>query len=86
MKERCNKENMKYNIECRKKSRTKDLYHGDTSYCAYTRGKENLETYNNSDTTSALHNHYMNEQQGNRVEPCMNITGTFHREPTLRHK
>ena len=47
---------------------------------AYTQGKE----YNNRDPKSALHNHCLNEHQGNRVGFRMNITGTFHRDPTLR--
>ena len=80
----CNKENIKYSIECTENCRKKDIYHGETSYSAYTRGKEHLEKYNNRDSTSALHNHCINEHQGNRVKFQMNVTGTFHRDPTLR--
>ena len=67
-----------------RKLQKKDIYHRETSYSAYTRGREHLEKYNNRDSTSALHNHCINEHQGNRVKFQMNVTGTFHRDPTLR--
>ena len=83
-KEICNKENIKYTISCTENCKKKDIYRGESSYSAYTRGKEHLENYNNRSTTSALHNHCVNEHQGNRVQFRMDITGTFHRDPTLR--
>ena len=83
-KEICNKENIKYRISCTENCRRKDIYPGETSYSAYTRGKEHLEKYNRRDPNSILHNHCENEHQGRRVKFRMDITGTFHQDPTLR--
>ena len=80
----CNKENVKYTITCTENCGRKDVYRGETSYSAYTRGKEQLEMYHNRNPSSALHNHCENEHQGNRVQFRMDITGTFHRDSTLR--
>ena len=83
-KEICNKENIKYRISCTENCRRKDIYPGETSYSAYTRGKEHLEKYNRRDPNSILHNHCENEHEGRRVKFRMDITGTFHQDSTLR--
>lgn len=80
----CNKENINYRISCTENCKKKDIYEGETSYSAYTRGQEHLERYNKRDPKSALFNHCINEHQGHMVRFRMDITGTFHRDATLR--
>lgn len=80
----CNRENIKYRISCSENCRKKDIYQGETSYSAYTRGREHLGALNSKDPKSALHNHCQNEHEGNLVQFRMDITGTFHRDSTLR--
>ena len=80
----CNKENIKYTITCTENCGRKDVYRGETSYSAYTRGKEHLDNYYKRNADSPLHNHCENEHQENRVQFKMDITGTFHRDSTLR--
>ena len=55
---------------------------GETSYSAYTRGKEHLDNYYKRNADSPLHNHCENEHQENRVQFKMDITDTFHRDST----
>ena len=39
----CDKENIKYKISCTENCGRKDIYQGETSYSAYTRGQEHLK-------------------------------------------
>ena len=80
----CNKENVTYKITCAENCGRKDVYQGETSYSGYTRGKEHLEKLRNRDPKSALFNHCQIEHNGNPVQFRMDITGTFHRDSTLR--
>ena len=66
--------------ECGKK----DIYQGETSYSAYTRGQEHIDKFNRRDPDSILHKHCQNEHQGNIVRFRMDITGLFHQDSTLR--
>ena len=80
----CNRENIKYRISCTENCGRKDIYQGETAYSAYTRGQEHLKKLNNKDPKSALYNHCQTEHQGNLVQFRMDITGTYHRDSTLR--
>ena len=83
-KRNCNKQNIKYTISCMEECGKKDIYQGETSYSAYTRGQEHIGKFNRRDSNSMLHNHCQNEHHGNIVRFRMDITGTFHQDPTLR--
>ncbi len=80
----CNKQNVKYKISCVENCKKKDIYHGETSYSAFTRGREHLEKLDRRDPKSMLYNHCQNEHEGNIVQFKMDITGTFHHDATLR--
>lgn len=80
----CNKENIKYKITCTENCGKKDIYHGETSYNAYTRGEEHMKKFENRDHNSILYKHCQNEHQGRIVKFQMNVTGYFHRDATLR--
>ena len=80
----CNKGNINYRITCEEKCRKRDIYQGETSYSAFTRGREHLQKFERRDPKSMLYNHCQNEHQGNIVKFKMDITGTFHRDATLR--
>ncbi len=80
----CNKENVNYKISCKEECGKQDIYKGETSYSAYTRGLEHLKKFENRDPKSAMHNHCEIHHQGRRVEFKMDITGTFHRDSTAR--
>ena len=83
-KQNCNKGNITYKISCKEECKTNDLYQGETSYSAYTRGREHIQKFEKRDPKSMLYNHCQNEHQGNIVEFKMDITGTFHRDSALR--
>ena len=80
----CNKENISYKIKCTEECRKRDIYHGETSYSAYTRGKEHLERYDKKDPSSILESHCQKEHQGNKVEFQMDILAKYHQDATLR--
>ena len=80
----CNKQNIRYRISCVEKCQKKDIYNGETSYSAFTRGKEHLAKLENRDPKSMLYIHCQNEHEGNIVGFKMDITGTFHHDATLR--
>ena len=80
----CDKENITYKISCTENCGKRDIYQGETSYSSYTRGKEHLEKLQNRDPKSALFNHCQVEHDGNPVQFRMDITGSFHRDSTLR--
>ena len=79
----CNKQNIKYRISCVENCKKKDIYHGETSYSAFTRGKEHLVNLENRDPSSMLYIHCQNEHGGNIVRFQMDITGMFHHDATL---
>ena len=79
-----NKGNITYKISCKEGCKTNDLYQGETSYSAYTRGREHIQKFEKRDPKSMLYNHCQNEHRGNIVEFKMDITGTFHRDSALR--
>ena len=80
----CDKENINYKITCKEECGVKDIYKGESSYCAYTRGLEHLTKFDHQDKDSILHKHCQIHHQGRRVEFRMDIIGTFHRDPTGR--
>ena len=80
----CNKENVMYRIRCVEECRKKDVYKGETSYSAYSRGQEHLEKYEKRKDNSMLWNHCQNEHDGRPVKFQMDIIGTYHRDATLR--
>ena len=73
-----------YRIRCIKECRKKDVYKGETSYSAYSRGQEHLEKYEKRKDNSMLWNHCQNEHDGRLVKFQMDIIGTYHRDATLR--
>ena len=80
----CSRENISYQIKCTEECRTKDLYSGETSYNAYSRGGEHLKKYENNDPKSMLIEHCNVAHEGRRVKFQMNVTGSFHRDATKR--
>ena len=80
----CSKDNVNYLISCTEECRQKDLYHGESSYNAYTRGSEHLQKYNKSSNDSMLLNHCNTVHDGRRVNFRMDVTRTFHNDPTKR--
>ena len=80
----CSKENITYKIKCAEECKKNDIYKGETSYSAYTRGQEHLAKYNKKDPNSILESHCQKEHQGNKVKFQMDIVGTFHQDATLR--
>ena len=83
-KKTCNKENVTYRIQCTQNCKKRDVYKGETSYSAYTRGQEHLEKYQKQDPKSVLQNHAQSEHQANQVQFRMDVLGTYHRDATLR--
>ena len=80
----CNKENIVYQISCKENCNNHDVYKGETSYSAFTRGLEHLTKYESRDTNSMLHNHCETYHNGRRVKFKMDILKTFHKDPTSR--
>ena len=80
----CDKENVTYRIQCKEDCKKRDIYKGETSYSAYTRGLEHIKKYQENDPNSMLQNHSQSVHQGNRIEFQMDILGTYHRDATLR--
>ena len=80
----CNKGNINYRISCAEGCEKKDVYEGETSYSAYTRGLEHLKKLEKKHPKSMLYNHCQTQHQGNIVQFKMDITGTFHKDSTLR--
>ena len=80
----CNKENVTYNISCLENCKKKDIYRGETSYSAYTRGQEHLRKYEKNDPDSMLWNHCLEQHNGRRVKFKMNISGTYHKDAMKR--
>ena len=64
--------------------REKDIYKGESSYCAYTRGLEHLAKFAHRDKDSKLHKHCEIHHGGRQVEFTMDIIGTFHRDSMKR--
>ena len=80
----CSKDNVNYLISCTEECRQNDLYHGESSYNAYTRGSEHLQKYNNNSNKSMLLDHCNKVHDGRRVNFRMDVTSTFHNDSTKR--
>ena len=80
----CRKENITYTISCTEECNEKDLYKGETSYNAYTRGEEHLKKYENNNPKSMLAQHCNVVHDGRRVKFRMDVTGSFHHDTTKR--
>ena len=80
----CNKGNINYRISCVEECKKKDVYEGETSYSAYTRGLEHLQKLEKKHPKSMLYNHCQTQHRGDIVKFRMDITGTFHKDSTLR--
>ena len=80
----CDRENITYRITCNEKCGEKDIYKGESSYCAYTRGLEHLAKFAHRDKDSILHKHCEIHHGGRQVEFTMDIIGTFHRDSMKR--
>ena len=80
----CRKENITYVISCTEECNEKDLYKGETSYNAYTRGDEHLKKYESNNPKSMLVQHCNIVHDGRRVKFRMDVTGSFHHDTTKR--
>ncbi len=80
----CSKENATYQISCTEGCQKKDIYKGETAYNTYTRGVEHLQKYINNNPTSMLLEHCNIAHDGRKVNFKMDVTGTYHRDPTKR--
>ena len=80
----CDKENITYDIICQAPCLHKSVYRGESSFNAYTRGKEHLEKYQAGDAQSTLVNHCNDKHGGEHVQFRMDVTGYFHNDAMLR--
>ena len=80
----CRKENVTYTIRCMEECDKKDIYYGETSYNAYTRGGEHLHKYNSKDPKSIMFQHDNLVHEGRKCKYQMSVTGTFHNDSTKR--
>ena len=80
----CSKENVNYSITCNEECHNRDIYHGESSYSAYTRGCEHLEKLYNGNPKSMLLQHCNTVHDGREVGFRMDVTGTFHKDTTKR--
>ena len=80
----CRKENINYKISCTENCYQKDVYQGETSYNAYTRGGEHLTKYQKNDQKSMLLQHCNIVHDGRRVKFRMDVIEYFHHDPTKR--
>ena len=72
---------MTYEIKC---TGCNNVYVGETSRSAYTRGKEHSKWLINKEERSALWKH-CREKQGNKIQQFqMNVTGVFSNDAMLR--
>ena len=80
----CTKENITYTVKCTENCQKNDIYYGETSYNAYTRGKEHLKKYEHNDPKSMLVQHCNIAHEGRRVKFKMDVTGSYHNDSTKR--
>ena len=80
----CRKDNITYSITCTEECRQKDIYHGESSFNAYSRGCEHLRKFENNDPNSMLVQHCNIAHDGRRVKFRMDVKESFHHDPTKR--
>jgi len=79
----CRRANIKYSIRC-KKDGCDNVYNGETSKNAYTRGKEHEMNYRSKADNSHMWKHCVIDHNGEEQIFNMEIDKTFRKDPLLR--
>jgi hypothetical protein len=82
-KKNCRKTEVKYHIKCEDPN-CKDVYHGESSRNAYTRGAEHIASYKKHEERSHMWKHCVNKHGGEEKKFVMKIDRTFRKDPLLR--
>ena len=77
----CDKNGVNYVITC---TSCEDVYHGETSKNAYTRGKQHLDEYNNKAGKSVMWRHCRERHENVLQEFKMRVTGQYRNDAMLR--
>lgn len=80
----CSKNNINYDITCKKECKNKDIYRGETSNNGYTRGKKHQELLKNKSESSILWKHCIDHHSGRMQKFKMDVTGSFGTDAMLR--
>ena len=80
----CSKNSVRYDIQCEQGCKMKAIYEGETSYNAYTRGKEHANAYESKEEKSMLWKHCVDKHESNPVEFKMNVKKSFGKDTMMR--
>ena len=77
----CDRQSLTYEIEC---GECNNIYVGETSRSAYTRGKEQIKSRSEKEWRSALWKH-CKEKHGSEIQKLkMSVTGSYSNDAMLR--
>ena len=77
----CDRQSVTYNIKC---AECNDIYIGETSRSAYTRGKEHMKLLAKKKERSALWKHCKEKRNSEIQKFEMNVTGSYSNDAMLR--
>ena len=80
----CYISNVTYEVTCQPTCLRKNVYKGETSNSAYTRGKKHIELLRSKHRDSILWKHCVQHHDGRMQEFRMNVIGRFHNDSLLR--
>ena len=80
-KESCDKNGINYAVTC---TSCENVYHGETSKNAFTRGKQHLDEYRNKASKSVLWRHCRERHENQLQEFKMRVTGQYRNDAMLR--
>ena len=77
----CDKNGINYAVTC---TSCENVYHGETSKNAFTRGKQHLDEYRNKASKSVLWRHCRERHENQLQEFKMRVTGQYRNDAMLR--